>query len=1105
MSSKRTRTLLRLFAAVCFSSSCLWAQFTSQIEGTVFDPSRSIVPTATVTLENVDTGVKAVAQTNSSGYYRFPTLPAGTFKITVAAQGFKAQELVNVRLELDETRTVNLTLQVGAAASTVTVTAEAAAVELSDARVSGVIQNSEMQSMPIAGQNILALTILTPGVIGTTQGTGSNTFSGQSTPGLNAGGTRTEQNGYGLDGSTVGSMVRNSYDNLTPNEESIEDVHVSVNDYSAENGRNAGAFVNALTKSGTNNYHGSLLFFHQDNVLTSRTLFQNTVNPLTGRVLPVSRRNEAGGSLGGPVLKNKMFLFGAFDLLRQSNADGTLYTVETPQFAQWVEQNFPNNKSAYLMQHYAPNFIPSSNFKTAGSLLGANCSGLASPSAPITFTGSTATIPCNMNVLGSGVSPYVQNHEPYQWNLRWDYNLSQKDRLYFQYYKDIALDFTGNDVRPAFSYLNWYHNYILTIDETHSFSPTLINEFKTYALRTAGLVQCPECNIPAISITGVSSGFGVGGPTPFTQNNFYWQDNVTKIHGAHTIKAGIDIERLDANWNPGPSYERPSFSFTTVPSFVEDNPFSEGNIGFNPTTGSVLQAAAAERFFRTEAYAQDSWKVSPRLTVTFGLRWAYNGRVAQATGGTNVEFPAGCSGFVNCIATGVDQPKHYVFDKTPMDLFSPRIGIAWDPFGDGKTSIRFGAGSYHDPLQSQVWGGQHYSPPLYVIVSEAQNLAAPLNQPLYAFGASASDPYGFPRPPGLTGAVGLDSHNGSLIAPANIVWDQENLGSPTTYSYFLGVQRALTSTLTLEANYVGNVGRHLYAQWNVNRYDDSILANNGVVGKINNSFGSIGYTCSCFNSSYTSGNVILRQRASHGLFVQAAYTWSHTRDQADSFGGGLPVVDAYNTKLEWGNAGYDVAQKLALALTYEIPTPHFSSALVRGVIAGWNLNAITVLQTGGRFQVTCSSPFAAIRNSAGQIVGDSGCDWNADGTNNDRPNAPSFSAGSLNYSLNSLVNTGVFTASQFPAACVGCDGNLGRNTFINPGYANTDMSMLKVFNLPWITGDKKSTLLLRVDAFNAFNRVNLGGITSDMANVNFGKVTSTGSARAFQIGAKFRF
>jgi hypothetical protein len=1070
------------------------------------DPSRSAVPTATVTLENVDSGIKATAQTNSSGYYRFPTLPAATFNVRVTATGFQAEQLTGIHLELDETRTVNVTLKVGAASTTVTVNAEAAAVELSDARVSSVIQNSEMQTMPIAGNNILALTILTPGVIGTTQGTGSNTFSGQSTPGLNGAGTRTEQNGYALDGATVVSMVRNSYDNLTPNEESIEDVHVSVNDYSAESGRNAGTYVNALTKSGSNTFHGSLLFFHEDNVLTSRTLFQNTVNPLTGRVLPVSRRNEGGGSIGGPVIKNKMFLFGAFDVLRQVVSDGTLYTVETPQFAQWVGQNFPNNHSAYLMNNFAPDFIPSTGFKTAGSLLGTNCSNLASLSTPITFTGSTDTIPCNMNVLGEGVSPYGQDHAPFQFNVRWDYNISDKDRLYFQYYRDNSLDFTGSDVRPAFSYLTWYHNYTMTVDETHTFSPTLINEFKSYALRTAGLVQCKDCNIPTISITGVTSGYGLGGPTPFTQNNFYWQDNVTKIKGAHTIKAGVEFERLDANWNPGPSYERPGFSFTTVPGFVEDNPFSETNIGFNPQNGSVFQAAAAERYFRTEEFVQDTWKVRSNLTFTYGVRYSYNGRVAQATGGNNVEFPSGCTSFVNCIENGVDQPKHYVFDHQPMDLFSPRLGIAWDPFGNGRTSVRFGAGVYHDPLQSQVWGGQHYTPPLYIIVSEAQNLAAPLNQPLYSFGANTTDPYNFPRPPGLTGVVGLDSHNGSLIAPANVVWDQENLGSPSTYSYFLGIQRSLTSTLTLEVNYVGNIGRHLYAQWDVNRYDGSIIANNGTVGHLNNSFGAIDYTCSCFNSSYSSGNLLLRQQVSHGLFVQAAYTYGHARDQSDTFGGGLAVQDAYNTKLEWANSGFDVAQKLATAIVYNIPTPHFSSAFVRGAIGGWVINAITVLQTGAPYTVTCSNPFAPVKNSAGAIVGNTGCNYNADGDTYARPNAPSFVPSQINMSLNNLVSgPGAFTTSQFPAPCLGCDGNLSRNTYINPGYANTDMSLQRVFNLPWFTGEKKSTLLFRVDAFNSFNRVDLGGISANIASTTFGKVTSTGPARTFQVGAKFRF
>jgi hypothetical protein len=1094
--TRSQKLAMRLAAVAFFSSSLMWGQFTSQIEGTVSDPSRAVVPTATVTLTNVDSGVKSTAQTNSAGYYRFPTLPAATYMISVSASGFKVEEIAGIRVETDQIRTVDVRLQVGAANTAVTVNAEAAAVQLEDPHVSGMIQNAQIQSLPMAGQNFLALTILTPGVIGTTSGTGANVFSGQSQPAINAAGTRQEQNGFAVDGAEVSSMVRHGNTNLQPNEESIDDVQVSVNNFSAENGLDAGATINVLTKSGTNAYHGSLSWFHEDNDLTSRTLFQNVKNLETGRTLPVSRRNEASGSIGGPVIKNKLFLFGAFDILRQSNSDGTLYTVETPQFAQYVEQNFPNNKSAFLLKTYTPTVVPVLGFTTAGTMAGVNCSGST------LITTVIGQMPCNMPVTGEGVSPYAQTHLPWQWNIRGDYNIRDKDRLYVQFYRDIAADFSGSDVRPIFSYIYWFHNYTAAIDETHTFTPTLINEFKTNVTRTLGNILCEQCEIPSITITGMT-GFGIGGPTPFSQNNFYWIDSATWIHGKHTVKAGVNFQRLDANWDPEPGYERPSFSFTSVFSFVQDNPFSEGNIGLNPTNGSAIAPAAAERFFRTEAFGEDTWKVTPHLTLSYGMRWQYNGRVAQATGGNNVQFAQNCGSFMNCIATGSDEPTHYVFQHVPMDNFMPRLGVAWDPFGDGKTSVRFGAGVFIDPLQSQVWGGQHYTPPLYEIVTASQNSVV---QPLYAFGQSNTDPYLFPRPPSLTGIIGLNAQNGSTTAPSNVVWDNPSLRNPHTYSTFFGIQRSLTSTLTLEANFVGNIGRHLYAQWDVNRYDGDILAGNGVIQRLNPSFGQINYTCACFNSSYVSGNLILRQRLSHGLFIQAAYTYGHARDQADTFGGGLAVQDAYNTKAEWGNAGYDVAQKLATAVVYNIPTPRFSSALVRGAISGWVLNAITVLQTGAPFTVTCSLPFTPVKNSAGAIIGNSGCNYNADGDNFARPNAPPVPL-QINYGLNNLVSgAGAFTTSEFPTPCFGCDGNLSRSTYLNPGYANTDMSLQKVWSLPWFTGDRKSSLLLRVDAFNAFNRVNLGGIGANLGSVpTFGKVTATGPARTFQLGAKFRF
>ena len=1098
-----TRGASQFIAIAAFSVTIVCGQFASQIEGTVSDPSRSVIPAASVMLENVDTGVRASVQSNGAGYYRFPTLPAGTFNVTVSAPSFKPSEVTGIHIELGETRTVNVTLQVGATTSSVTVVgAEAAAVELSDARVSNVIDNSQIQALPTNSNNILSLTILTPGVIGTA-GPG-NVFSGQVQPAINAAGTRQEQNGYSVNGSSVTSMVRGGNTNLQPNEESVQDVRVQVNNFSAEQGSAAGATVSVLTKSGTNSIHGSASWYHQDNILTSRTVFQNVPNILTGRVIPVSRRNEWAGSLGGPIVKNKMFLFGSTDILRQASADGSTYTVETPGFAQYVEQNFPNNKSAYLYKNFAPDFAPSSNFKTVGSILGANCATLSSPSAAVVTP--IGSLPCNFNVLGNGVSPEQITQKPYQWNVRWDYNIRDKDRLYFQWYRDVAATYTGSTVRPIFAYISPFHNFLGTIDETHIFSPTVVNEFRTSAVRTLGNVFCSECQIPVISITGASgqTGFGGGGPTPFSQNNFEQRDTLTWIHGRHTVKAGVQVLRLDANWDPEPGYERPSFTFTSIWTFVQDNPFSEGNIGFNPTNGSVIAPAAAERQTVVQAFGQDTWKITPTFTLTYGVHWEEDGKVAQKTGGQNVEWQTGTN-LMTRIEDGKDVSKPTVFDHVPLLNFAPRLSFAWDPFGKGKTSVRFGAGMFYDQLVSQLWGGQHYTPPLYEIVTVAQNLAAPLNQPLYAFGGSATDPYNFPRPPALNGAIGLDSHNGSILAPANIQWDDENLKNPYTWSFFLGVQHALTPTLTMEVNYVGNVGRHLYGAWDQNRYDGSILANNGVVGHLNPSFGTIDYACACLNSTYNSGNFILRQRASHGLSLQGAYTYGHALDQSDTFGGNIAFVDAWNTRQEKGNSGFDVAQKLALSAVYQIPTPHYQSAIVRGVISGWQFSEITVLQTGSRFSVTCSLPFAAVRNSAGAIVGNSGCDYNADGTNNDRPNAPSFAASSLTYSQQSLITTGVFQGSAFGAPCLGCTGNLGRNTYSNPGYANTDLSMQKIFTTPWFTGDKTSHLQIRVDAFNSFNRVNLGGIQGDISNANFGKVTTAGAARTFQVGAKLRF
>ena len=274
------------------------AQFNSSIEGTVTDPSGSAVPSATITLLNKQTGIKANVKTNTSGYLLFPSLGASVFTVTASGSGFNVKAVSDIRLESGSRRTVNMVLEVGTQTSVVTVQAEAAAVELSEAKVAGVIESKQLTDLPVAGRNYLALAALTPGVTGALAP--GDVFAAQSGVNLNAGGQRSEQNGFAVDSGTVTSMVRHGQINLQPNTESIEEVQITVNNFSAASGSDAGAQVKVSTKAGTNQYHGSAAWFHQDNVLSSRSIFQSTVNPGNERSLPGFRRNEVAGSIRGP-------------------------------------------------------------------------------------------------------------------------------------------------------------------------------------------------------------------------------------------------------------------------------------------------------------------------------------------------------------------------------------------------------------------------------------------------------------------------------------------------------------------------------------------------------------------------------------------------------------------------------------------------------------------------------------------------------------------------------------------------------------------------------------------------------------------------------------
>ncbi|HXS97468.1 MAG TPA: TonB-dependent receptor [Candidatus Limnocylindrales bacterium] len=1109
-----------IIAAISGTSPKLWAQFTSSIEGTVIDPTGAAIPKAKVLVTNSATGVRTTIETNNLGYFLFPSLPAGSFNVNVTAPGFKATEIANVGIELDQRRTLSIKLDVGTESTSVTVQAEAATVDLSGVRLAGTLDTKQLTQLPTSNQAYMTLVTLMAGMTG---GGASDTFNAEQQVGMSANGQRGEQNGFAVDSGTVTSMVRHGRTNMQPNIESIDEMQVTVNNFSAETASDAGVNVNVLTKGGTNQYHGSAAWYNQIDQFQSRTIFQVTPSPATGRILSPSRRNEPMGSFGGPVKKNKIFLFASFDVLHRLTANNNLSTVETPEFSSFVQQNYPNNKSAYLLKNYPEVMTPYRDFRTVGTMpddQGINRTGLiqlagttnsfANCSTPPTPSSLVNTVlgplPCNMRVEGNGLSPISTTTDAYQWSTRGDYQISDKDRFYATVYRTVEKAFSGSTTRPAFSYIYPTFNWFGNVNETHTFTPAVLNEFRITVTRVHGELQCRECDIPSGINTGASgfAGFGLGNPVPFIQNNYEYKDNISINHGAHSIRAGVQFSFLQSNWKPTASYTRPNFTFATIADFVQDNVQTEGNIGLNPKDGSPYTPDVAERQHTQGWFLQDTWKVKPNLTVTYGVRWEYYGMVNQATEGNNVQWRGGDNLWTR-LANGANFTKYHILDHGDKNNYAPRLAIAWDPTGKGKTSIRTGFGIFYDFLPSQLYGGAHFTPPLFVIIS-----ATPTNgiTPLYAFGNPASKnnyngsgvPYQFPYPASIVNALGLDSKNGSVFSPANIVWIDPSLRNSYTPSWNFGIQHVVTPSMSIELNYVGNAGRKLYAKYNMNRYPGDLVQpdNYGKISYINSSFGQINYGQGNLNSSYEGFNATLRKRLSHRTEFQVAYTMGHAISVADSFD--FNPIDAWNTKLDRGSTG--TPQRLASSFIYEVGSLSMLPKYVKAVTDGWQLSGVFVANSAGYFNVSCGGTLPTF-NATTKVLNNN-CDYNLDNNANERALVPSF-GNHIDLSRQNLLVNGVFKASDFPTPTPGSlTGEMSKDFFRGFGNWNLDLAVARNFRVPFVFHEK-AIFQLRGEAFNAPNRVNLGGISTSLTSASFGKVTSASNARLFAVSGRLSF
>lgn len=533
--------------------------------------------------------------------------------------------------------------------------------------------------------------------------------------------------------------------------------------------------------------------------------------------------------------------------------------------------------------------------------------------------------------------------------------------------------------------------------------------------------------------------------------------------------------------------------------FANDQPFSQGNIGFDPRTGELLEA---DEFFiqRTiGAFFQDDWKVRPNLTLSFGVRWESFGNPGERFDKIkNVRFRSG-QDFFSRVSDLKVEVTGKLLQKSDLNNFAPRFGFAWDPTSRGKMSIRGGVGVFYDRFGNQMWAAQRTNPPTFALATAS--IFTPPVLPVYALGTSGEEPYGFPRPGTLR--LGLDDRNGPLQGRVVITGTDPRLRTQYGYNWSLSTQYAFTREWIAEGAYIGSVGRKLYGVYDVNRFAGD-LVEDGRLDRLNPSFGSSNYGHNTFNSGYHGGTFSVRNHFPGGVNFQAAYTLGKAIDQASSFGPGLSVVDATNLRRERGLADFDVRQRLSFSLLYRVPEPSFGSTFLNRLLGGWQVGNLTILQSGTPFSVFCTQSFIPVRDAQGRIVGNRGCDYNGDGLNYDVPHEASF-GNSLRGLRRSAYIAGIFTASDFPVPGLGQQGTLGRNTFIGPGYANTDFSLIKNARMPWVLGGDGANLQFRVEFFNLFNRVNLSRMTGNLASPQFGRATSTFPARNIQFAFRISF
>lgn len=1091
-----------LLGALALCSVPASAQFSANVQGIVQDPSGAVVRGATITLKNVNTQITATASSDASGNYRFLSIAPGSYELTVSVQGF-AKTILPLTLETNQNYNLPVNLAIASGAQSVQVTAQAPVLDTGDSRNQMTLETQTLSALPLAGRNMVSLVTMAPGVtgLGTTAngspGSGVDNYSPETQVDASANGQGSVGNMFIVDGLDVTSVTRQGVLNLTPNPDGIQEVSIQTNTYNVDYGRASSLQMAMTTKSGTDAYHGNLSVYFNDQYLFARTEF----TPSTGYA-PFHSDNFSG-TVGGPIVPHHTgaFFFFAIEPLRSSTSTGnSIITFEAPQFTAYAQSTYPNNLGTQLLTKYAPVVTDVSTVETANQVLPGTCG-----------TAATNNIPCSLPMVAQGVFNSSSFRNGDQWNLRLD-KYFKKDKLYVNFYR-TTLQASSPSARPAFTSVSDYYQWALQVNETHIFTPTKLNEAIFSASRVEGIIPATGTfYVPVVNVTGVGTGLGDGfAKGDYYQNDYRWRDVFSNITGNHYIKAGFEgsFETDVANFQ-GP-YDQPNFQFNNLLTLVQDDPYTEQSVAYNPLTGQHVEWNSNAAGWTWGLFLEDIWKARKNLTINYGLRWDDYGnpypRSAETIFGNFYYGPGETT--EQQIANGFVVPSQHALRRALTDIFSPRVGIAWDPTNKGIWLIHGGAGVFHNwPALGNVTEEFRGNPPGPIFPTFYSGTA---NAPLFVEGDSNTPPFGFTYP--SLPPQALTSQGGIVGLQFQIGGINPELKAPLVYVYSVAVERQIVKNIVASIGYSGSQAKDLLSGGgqetstfygvDINSLPGDLIEHNSLVPtRLNQNFGEIIYTTNDRVSSYNALIVDLKGRLGTNGNFDLSYTRSSSMDDTQ-------VYPTYtNPHQYYAPSIWNAPNRLSLTSTYHFPGMNKGGGVAGRLTSGWVLSGDMILQSGYPFTVSTSSPFLPTTNAAGTFTGyqTSSGDYNADGDNYDFPNVTSYHTSTSRQAYLNGLFTGGATGqyangfSNFPLPAFGQEGNEKYDQFQSPGFAQVDAALLKNTHIA-----KTTNLQLRLDVFNLFNRVNLNGVDANLPDGTFGKSIAQFNPRWMQVAANFTF